>query len=129
MFTEEEKSRILHALGYPKFSDVGAALGFAHPSANAASDMVYDAFRRLDPHGEQRVREDLAEIECIHCELRKLRPKASITGASETKFDPKAARLMLLGDLRRATETLALDLGAPINPLSPTGGQRVVNVP
>lgn len=129
-FSEDEKSRILTALGYPKFGDVGAAIAFGHPSAGPASDIVYDAFRRLDVHGEARVREDLAEIACIERELSKLRSKASLVRTGDVTFDPRAARRMLMADLHRYTAKLAQDLGAPANPLSRVGGgRRVVNMP
>jgi hypothetical protein len=125
-FTDEDKARILHYLGYPHFSNIGLARGFGHPSAGPASDLVYDAFSRLSDQGEQRVRKDLNEIDCLEIEIAKLRGKAAITRTSDISFDMPGARRMLMAELGRLIKQLSLDLGAPPNPYSRYGaGPRV----
>jgi hypothetical protein len=129
-FSDEEKAKILSALGYPSFDKYGVARGFGHPSAGPYSDLAYGAFDRLSAHGEHQVREDLSEIDCIERELKRLRGKAAISRTSDVTFDVPAARKMLMQDLRRFTKKLADDLGAPISPDSPySAGPRVRNMP
>ena len=65
-FTEDERSRILHVLGYPKQNALenSFATGYAI-SQSSTLQYLFDAFRRLSAEGETRVREDLAQIQCI----------------------------------------------------------------
>lgn len=129
-FTDAERARLLHHLGYPHFKDYGLARGWGHPSAGPASDYVFGALDRVSPEGEQAVRTVLAELECVEREYGKLRSKAAVTKAADVSFDVTAARRMLTADHRRLVQQLSADLGAPINPHSRfAGGPRVRNMP
>lgn len=126
-FTEEEQSKILQYLGYPKQTGLVSSQSDGYRLTSPSLDYVYAAILRLSPEGEQRVREDLRELACVDAELGKLWSKAAIEGTGDIKFNVRSGRAMLLGERRRLVTKLADDLGAPPNPLSHANRPRVTN--
>ena len=127
-FTEDERSRILHVLGYPKQNALenSFATGYAI-SQSATLQYLFDAFRRISAEGEARVREDLAQIQCIDRQLVELRGQAGVTNAGDVTLDPSAGRKHLKRDRLDYVNRLCDDLGVPVNPASRQFGPQVRN--
>lgn len=126
-FSEDELSRILQYLGYPKQLATEQSMSNGVRLNSPSLDYLYTSLQRLSPEGEARCREDLCQLAQIDSELSKLRTKMAIASTGDVKFDVKQGRLMLLSDRARMVNQLADDLGAPPNPLSHQRGPRVVN--
>lgn len=126
VFTEDERSLILHYLGYPKEQ---AALGIGsngYRITNTSLQYLESTFYRLSPEGVERVREGLRELRCIDQELSKLRGRASVTKTGDVEMDATKGRRFLLAERRRLIGELSNDLASPINPHT-LSGARVSN--
>lgn len=127
-FTEDERSRIMHVLGYPKQHALENSFATSYAiSMSATLQYLFDAFNRIDQDGQNRVREDLAQIACIDRQLIELRGQAGVTGAGEVKLDAQAGRKHLKQDRLDYVRRLCDDLGVPPNPASAQFGGRVRN--
>jgi len=126
VFTDEERSLILHYLGYPKEQLHVAAGNLGYRMNNTAMDYVTTSFYRLDPAGAERVREGLRQLKCIDEALSSLYGKAHVKRTGDIELDAAGGRRHLLAERRRQIRQMADDLAVPINPLS-SGGCRVSN--
>lgn len=127
VFTEEERSLILHYLGYPKESTQIAAGSLGYRLVNNSLQYLESTFYRLAPEGVQRVREGLRELRCIDEELKKLRSRAAVKNTGDVELDVPGGRRMLLAERRRYVQQLSTDLAAPVNPYAQGAGPRVTN--
>lgn len=126
-FSEDELSRILQYLGYPKQLATEQSMSNGLRLNSPSLDYLYTALQRLSPEGEARCREDLCQLAQIDGELSKLRSKMALESTGDVKFNAKHGRALLLSERWRMVNQLADDLGAPPNPLSHQRGPRVVN--
>ncbi len=126
VFTEDERSLILHYLGYPKEQGELGIGSNGYRITNTSLQYLESTFYRLAPEGVERVREGLRELRCIDQELSKLRARAAITKTGDVEIDATKGRRYLLAERRRHVEQLSSDLAAPINPYQ-LNGARVRN--
>lgn len=114
-FTDVEKSRIKHFLGYPAWESVTNGIQLGIPAGSQALFLVEQSFLRLDEGGRQSVRGDLESLELIEEQMRcaQSRMRAKRIGEIETNLEE-------LGTLKNHLEywkgVLANDMGVPINP-------------
>lgn len=127
VFTEDERSLILHYLGYPKEGLEIAAGSLGYRMVNTSLQYLETTFYRLAPEGVERVREGLRELKCIDEQLAKLRSRAGVVKTGDVEMDVAGGRRMLLAERRRFVTQLSNDLAAPINPSAAGSGPRVVN--
>lgn len=127
-FSEDEKSRIYHYLGYPKQNALDQGLSSGYAISNAFTmQYLFDALNRISPEGETRIREDLAQLQCIDEQLIALRAQAGIEGLGDVKLNARAARLHLRQDRNVYVQRLGDDLGVRPNPGALQYSGRVVN--
>lgn len=128
-FSEQEKVRILHFLGYPRWYALGPSIAFGYPSASEPLYIAEDAFKRLSPDGRNSVRADLCKLERIDCAITDQATQGAIEGTGDVKFNRRLGRAQLLSERARLVSLLADDLGCFPNPYSQTysAGRRVVN--
>lgn len=127
-FSEDEKSRIQHYLGYPKQTALDDGLSSGYAISNAATmQYLFDALKRLSPEGAARVREDLQQLACIDQEIIAMRGYAGVTGAAEMQLDAAKGRTHLKKDRLDYVKRLADDLGVRPNRGAMQFGGRVSN--
>lgn len=116
-FSDAEKTRVLHFLGYPDWEKVVKSIALGYPAASQPLFLVYQAFTNLTHGGESNVRRDLCELEAIERQLGDARGrfKASVVGS--ITLNPNEAR-MLRNELEHWTKRLEDDLGIVRNPYS-----------
>lgn len=124
--SEDEKSRIMHYLGYPKQSALEQSYATGYAITHAYSQKyLFDAFQRIDAHGEARVREDLQQLACIDQQLIALRANAGVKSAGEVQLDAEAGRRLLKMDRVDYVRRLCDDLGVELNTRSQQYSSRV----
>jgi hypothetical protein len=128
-FSEEEKTKILHFLGYPRWFALAPAIAFGYPAAIQPLYVTEDAFKRLSPDGRNQVRRDLCDLDEVECLIRSDNKRGGVTSTGGITFDARLGRTKLLAERRRLISILADDLGVFPNPNSQTfnGGMRVTN--
>jgi hypothetical protein len=116
-FTEHEKARVRHFLGFPSFVSLSQSIQLGYPAASQPLFLLEDAFHRLFPGGEEAVRRDLCECEAIEKQLGDARSrfKASKLDKLEVNHDEPD---MLRRELTYWSLRLASDLGVAANPYS-----------
>jgi hypothetical protein len=128
VFSEDEKSRIYHYLGYPKQNALDQGLSSGYAISNAASmQYLFDALNRISEEGAARVREDLRQLVCIDQELIAMRGNAGVLGAGEVKLDAMKGRSHLKKDRNDYVKRLGDDLGVMPNYGALQFGGRVRN--
>lgn len=127
MFSEEDLSKILQYLGYPKQTGLVASTSDGTRMNSPSLDYLYTSLLRLSPEGETRAREDMCKIHQVDVQLASLITKATLESTGDLKFNMRAGRTILLAERRRLVNQLADDLGAPPNPFAHGGGPRVSN--
>jgi hypothetical protein len=130
MFTDQEKGRIRHFLGYPSWSAMAASIQLGFPSGSQPLFLVEQAFIRLLPDGEAAVRRDLCNCEAVEEQLAGARSRLKVMNAGEVKMNPQE-RTALREELAFWTKRLADDLGVVQNPYSTMAyeGMGGVNAP
>ena len=125
-FTEFEKARIRHHLGYPSFSSVAQSIQLGYPAVSQPLFLVDESFNRVTLEGEDAARKDLCQCEDIEGQLGQARGrfKAAKLGELEVNRDEP---LQLRIELRYWRETLAGDLGVVINPNAPSSYYGAMN--
>jgi hypothetical protein len=128
VFTEDEQSRIMQYLGYPKQTalEQSYATGYALSNHYTYKYLV-DAFNRISADGATRTREALAELQCIDQQLRDMRAQAGVKGAAEVQLDAMEGRRHLKLERADWIRRLCDSLGVEPNPKSQQHGGRVVN--
>jgi hypothetical protein len=116
-FTEQDKDRVLHFLGYPNWIALSQSIMLGYPAASQPLFLVYDAFMRISQGGAESVLVDLCECESIEAQLRDARTrfKARTVGNIDLNM---AETSMLRDELKYWTKRLADDLGVVVNPYS-----------
>lgn len=117
MFTDDEKARIKHFLGYPSWSSMAQSIQLGYPAASQPAFLVDDAFHRLMPGGETAVRKDLCECESIEKQLSEARARLKASEVGKVKMNA-AEREELRRELVYWVSRLASDLGVVENPYS-----------
>lgn len=127
-FSEDDKSRIYHYLGFPKQNALDQGLASGYAISNASNmQYLFDALNRISPEGEARVREDLQQLACIDAELIAMRQQAGVKGAGEVQLDATEGRRHLKRDRIDYVRRLGDDLGVQPNPGALQYGSRVRN--
>lgn len=115
--TTAEQARILHFLGYPKFSSLSQSIQLGYPAASQPLFLAEDSFKRLTAEGENTVRQDLCECESIERQLSQARSRFKATQLGDLKVNGSETD-QLRTELRYWASRLASDLGVPPNPYS-----------
>ncbi len=117
-FTEIEKARIRHHLGYPSFSSLAQSIQLGYPAVSQPLFLVDDSFNRMTLEGEDAARRDLCQCEDIEGQLSNARTRFKATQLGDLVVN-REEPLQLRQELRYWRETLASDLGVVINPNAP----------
>lgn len=120
-FSEEEKARVLHFLGYPSLSQLSASIQLGIPAGAEPLFLLEDALTRLRPGGEDAVRRDLCECESIEEQLSSARGRMRATQLGEIKLRENEAQ-MLRTELGYWTMRLSDDIGVFVNPYAQAAG-------
>jgi hypothetical protein len=116
-FTDEEKTEILRFLRYPDWVSLAQSVQLGYPAASEPMYLVVDAFKRMTPTAEGKIRRDICELNAIECQLSQSRTRMVVTGVNGVKFNPSEPKQLL--DLMTYWERrLADDLGVAPNPFS-----------
>lgn len=118
-FTEFEKARIRHHLGYPSFASVAQSIQLGYPAVSQPLFLVNDAFIRVTLEGEDAARKDLCQCEDIEAQLSSARTRFKATQLGELVVN-RDEPFQLRQELRYWREMLASDLGVVINPNAPS---------
>lgn len=116
-FTDDEKTRVLHFLGYPDWQSLASSIQLGYPASTQPLFLVRDSFDRLSPAGENSVRRDLCECEAIEGQLSDARSRMRATQIGEMKLNAQETA-QLRGELQFWVKRLADDLGVFVNPYS-----------
>jgi hypothetical protein len=119
-FSEKEKGRIRHFLGYPSWSNMAASIQLGFPAGSQPLYILEQAFNRLLPDGEASVRTDLCECESIEMQLASARKRFRAQQLGNLKANLKETH-QLRDELVFWQRRLADDLGVPFNPYSSMG--------
>jgi hypothetical protein len=117
LFTDEQKNRILHFLGYPEWKSLAQSIQLGYPAASQPLFLVYDSFVRIAPAAVPTVLADLCECESIEAQLRDARSRMKALRLGELQTNPQETA-MLRKELVFWTRRLADDLGVVANPYS-----------
>jgi hypothetical protein len=116
-FTDSERDRILHFLGYPKWTALAQSIQLGYPMASQPLFLVYDAFVRIDSGGVENALRDLCQCESIENQLADARSRFKATSVGNINLNAKETA-MLRDELKFWTKRLADDLGVVVNPYS-----------
>lgn len=116
-FSEQEKGRIRHFLGYPSWAALSNGIQLGFPAGGQPLFLLEQAFNRLLPGGEESARVDLCECESIEKQLRSARERMKASKLGELTPNAKEAE-QLRGELIYWGKRLADDLGVMFNPNS-----------
>lgn len=120
-FSDVEKARIKHFLGYPNISQLAASIVLGIPTGSQPLFLVEDAMNRLFPSGEESVRTDLCNLESIEKQLSDARSRFKAESVGNLKMNQRETS-MLRNELGYWTKRLADDLGVFPNPYAQRGG-------
>jgi hypothetical protein len=116
-FTDQEKARIKHHLGYPDWSALSASIQLGFPAGSQPLFLVEQAFPRLTVGGEDSVRLDLCQCEAVENQLGEARGRFKAKRMGELQLnDMEPAQLR--EELVYWQQKLADDLGVVRNPYS-----------
>lgn len=114
-FTDQEKARVLHFLGYASWVSLAQSIQLGYPAASQPLFLVEDAFNRITPDGENSIRRDLCELESIERQMSEGRQRLATKKVGEVEFNQGE-----LGALRSEylywQRRLADDFGVVPNP-------------
>ncbi len=125
-FTDHEKGRILHFLGYPSWSSLAQSIQLGYPAASQPLFLVEDAFNRMTAEGEFSIKKDLQECECTEAQISEARARLRAATVGKIKLNQEE-----IGALRDELEwwsaRLASDLGVAHNPYSDSSYKGLTN--
>jgi hypothetical protein len=126
LFTETQKARIKHFLGYPAWEANANGIQLGIPAGTHALYLVEQSFERLGAGGVASVLSDLKECEEIEKQMGCARQRGRAKRLGDLEPNPDELR-MLRGDLERWASIMANDLGCPLNPYAPNavGGSGI----
>lgn len=117
-FSEPERGRILHFLGYPDWRSLASSIQLGFPSGSQPLFLVEQSVdSRIGPAGRQSVRLDLCNLEAIEGQLADARSRFKAMALGELKLQPRETD-MLRKELVFWQRRLADDLGVVFNPYS-----------
>lgn len=116
-FTDSEKARIRHFLGYPSWAALSNGIQLGFPAGAQPLYLLEQAFGRMLSGGSDTVRSDLCECESIEAQLRDGRSRLKAVALGELKMNPLELTA-LRGELIFWQRRLADDLGVPMNPMA-----------
>ncbi len=116
-FTDAQKDRILHFLGYPHWTALAQSIQLGYPMASQPLFLVYDAFVRLAPGGATNALRDLCQLEAIECQMADARTRFKASAVGTIKMNAGESR-MLRDELEYWTKRLEDDMGIQRNPYS-----------
>jgi len=116
-FTEQEKARIKHHLGYPDWVQLSNSIQLGFPAGAHPLFLLEQAFQRLTVGGEGSVRADLCECEAIEGQLRSARSRMKASKMGELTLNADES-MQLRNELQFWRTRLADDLGVTQNPMS-----------
>lgn len=116
-FTDREKARVRHFLGYPSWSSQAASIQLGFPSGSQPLFLLEQAFDRILPDGEEAVRKDLCECEDVENQLGSARKRMRADQLGNLKV-ARDETDRLRKELIFWTQRLADDLGVVKNPYS-----------
>jgi hypothetical protein len=117
LFTEQQRNRMLHFLGYPDWQSVAQSIQLGYPAASEPLFLVYDSFFRMNPATIPTVLQDLCECEAVEAQLSDARSRMKAMQLGDLKTNPQETR-QLRQELTYWTRRLADDLGVNPNPYS-----------
>ncbi len=116
-FTDQEKARIKHHLGYPDWVALSASIQLGFPAGSQPLFLVEQAFQRLTGGGEESVRCDLCECESIEAQMSQSRRRFTAMKLGELVLNQDEPG-KLRTELTYWRQKLADDLGVVKNPYS-----------
>lgn len=125
-FTEDEKARIRHHLGYPSWSSLASSINLGIPTGVQPLYLVEQAFERLLPGGEEVVRFDLCQCDAVEAQMGKARSRMAVRSADKVTFANDETE-KLEKSLQRWVQKLASDMGCVVNPYDQSNGGGGLN--
>lgn len=116
-YTESEKARILHHLGYANFAKLAQSIQLGYPLASQPLFLVEDSFWRIAEASAPTVRRDLCACEKIESQILESYGRMKATSLGDLSINPRETE-MLWRELDRWQTRLADDLGVQKNPYS-----------
>ncbi len=116
-FTDSEKARIKHHLGYPDWVALSNSIQLGFPAGGQPLYLVEQAFQRLTPGGEESVRCDLCNCEEAEGQRASARSRFRAAALGTLRLNPEETR-QLGEELTYWRRKLADDLGVTPNPYS-----------
>ncbi len=116
-FSEQQRNRILHFLGYPEWTQLAQSIQLGYPAASEPLFLVYDAFTRISDYAVPTVLQDLCECEETERQISGARGRFKAQQLGNLTLNPGEIR-QLRGELTYWTRRLADDLGIDPNPYS-----------
>ncbi len=114
-FTDDEKARIRHHLGYPSWQQRAPAIILGYPSTAQPGFLLEDAFHRLNEAGRNRVRFDVCQCDQVEAQLADGRSRLKAAQLGNLTLN-HAEHVQLRQELQFWTQRLADDLGVVPNP-------------
>lgn len=121
-FTDQQKARIKHHLGYPDWSSLSQSIQLGFPAASQPLFLVEDAFQRITPSGEESVRCDLCNCEETESQMASARGRMRASKLGELTLNATETP-QLRQELEYWRNKLADDLGVVRNPYSQSAYQ------
>jgi len=116
-FTENEKARIFHHLGYPNWRKLAQSIQLGYPMASQPFFLVQDSLNRIDEASVPSIRRDLCECDAIESQISDSRSRMKASRLGDLETNPREVE-MLWRELDRWQTRLADDLGVQKNPYS-----------
>ncbi len=117
-FTEMEKARIRHHLGYPSFASLAQAIQLGYPAVSQPLFLVDDSFGRVTLEGEDAARRDLCECESCEKQMSEARTRFKALKLADLEVNLEETN-MLRRELTYWRQQLASDLMVVVNPNAP----------
>jgi hypothetical protein len=116
-FSDHEKARIKHHLGYPDWTGLSASIQLGFPAGSQPLFLVEQAFNRLTEGGQGSVRLDLCNCEDIENQMGSARSRFKAKKLGELELNGMEPQ-QLRQELVYWRQKLADDLGVVQNPYS-----------
>ncbi len=117
LLTDQQKTRMLHFLGYPSWERLAQSMQLGFPAASQPLFLVYQAFLMISADGIQNALRDLCECEGCEAQISSARERMKATSIGSITLNAKETAA-LRGELQFWTKRLADDLGVNVNPYS-----------
>lgn len=113
-FTDQEKARIKHHLGYPDWTSLSNGIQLGFPAGGQHMFLVEQAFNRMTPDAEDSIRIDLCQCEDIERQMAEARRRFAAAQIGTLRVNDNEPN-KLRQELTYWKQKLADDLGCPIN--------------